>query len=76
MDWYPNEDAVSFFVEDVLPTIRESVQNVKFSIVGGNPSEHVQRLADIDGVVVTGRVPEIKPYFSAATVFRRAITYR
>ena len=69
MDWYPNEDAVFFFVEDVLPTIRESVQNVKFTIVGGNPSAHVQQLADIDGVVVTGRVPEIKHYFSAATVF-------
>ena len=69
MDWYPNEDAVSFFVEDVLPTIRESVQNVKFSIVGGNPSDHVQQFADREGVVVTGRVSEIKPYFSAATVF-------
>ncbi len=69
MDWYPNEDAVTFFVEEVLPIVRKSVQNVKFSIVGGNPSDHVQQLADRDGVVVTGRVPEIKPYFSAATVF-------
>lgn len=69
MDWYPNEDAVSFFVDDVLPTIRENVKNVKFSIVGGNPSDHVQQLADKEGIFVTGRVPEIKPYFSAATVF-------
>lgn len=69
MDWYPNEDAVYFFADEVLPIVRESVQNVKFSIVGGNPSEQVQRLEDRDGVVVTGRVPEIKPYFSAATVF-------
>lgn len=69
MDWYPNEDAVSFFADEVLPIIRESVQDVQFTIVGGNPSEHVQRLADRNGIVVTGRVPEIKPYFSAATVF-------
>ena len=69
MDWYPNEDAVSFFADEVLPIIRESVQNVKFTIVGGNPSENVQRLADRDGIVVTGRVPEIRPYFSAASVF-------
>ncbi len=69
MDWYPNEDAVSFFVEEVLPIIRNSVPDVKFTIVGGNPSERVQRVADMEGVVVTGRVPEIKPYFSAATVF-------
>ena len=69
MDWYPNEDAVSFFADEVLPIIRESVQNAKFTIVGGNPSENVQRLADRDGIVVTGRVPEIRPYFSAASVF-------
>lgn len=69
MDWFPNEDAVSFFVEEVLPIIRDSVSDVQFTIVGGNPSERVQRLADMEGVVVTGRVPEIKPYFSTATVF-------
>ncbi len=69
MDWYPNEDAVSFFADEVLPIISESVHNVKFTIVGGNPSEHVQGLADGDGIVVTGRVSEIVPYFSAATVF-------
>ena len=69
MDWYPNEDAVSFFVEEVLPQIQNSVPDVKFSIVGGNPSASVQKLTDREGVVVTGRVPDIKPYFAEATVF-------
>ncbi len=69
MDWYPNEDAVSFFAEEILPQIQTDVPDVKFTIVGGNPSEQVQRLADMEGVVVTGRVPEIKPYFAEATVF-------
>lgn len=69
MDWYPNEDAVSFFVEEVLPDIQKSVPDVKFSIVGGNPSARVQQLANRKGVVVTGRVLEIKPYFAEATVF-------
>ncbi len=69
MDWYPNEDAVSFFVEEVLPLIQKSVSDVRFSIVGGKPSARVQKLAEREGVVVTGRVPEIKPYFAEATVF-------
>ena len=69
MDWYPNEDAVSFFVDEALPRIQERVPDVRFSIVGGNPSARVQKLADRKGVVVTGRVPEIKPYFAEATVF-------
>lgn len=69
MDWYPNEDAVAFFADDILPGIRSEVSDVRFSIVGGNPSARVQKLAERDGVIVTGRVPEIKPYFAEATVF-------
>lgn len=69
MDWYPNEDAVSFFTQEILPQIQTDVPDVKFTIVGGNPSERVQRLADMEGVVVAGRVPEIKSYFAEATVF-------
>ncbi len=69
MDWYPNEDAVAFFADEVFPRIQEKVPDVAFSIVGGNPSGRVQKLAEQEGVVVTGRVPEIKPYFAEATVF-------
>ena len=69
MDWYPNEDAVGFFADEVLPRIQERVPDVRFSIVGGNPSARVQKLSERKGVVVTGRVPEIKPYFAEATVF-------
>ena len=69
MDWYPNEDAVGFFADEVLPGIQDKVPDVQFSIVGGNPSARVQKLAEREGVVVTGRVPEIKPYFAEATVF-------
>ena len=69
MDWYPNEDAVAFFTDEVLPRIQEKVPDVQFSIVGGNPSARVQKLAEREGIVVTGRVPEIKPYFAEATVF-------
>ncbi len=69
MDWYPNEDAVAFFAEEVLPLIQKSMSDVRFSIVGGKPSARVQKLAEREGVVVTGRVPEIKPYFAEATVF-------
>ena len=69
MDWYPNEDAVAFFADEVLPSVEDKVPDVQFSIVGGNPSARVQKLAEREGVIVTGRVPEIKPYFAEATVF-------
>ena len=69
MDWYPNEDAVAFFADEILSGIQSEVPEVQFSIVGGNPSARVQKLEEREGVIVAGRVPEIKPYFAEATVF-------
>ena len=69
MDWYPNEDAVTFFADEVLPEIHAKLPNVQFSAVGGNPSPRVQKLGENPQILVTGRVPEIKPYFARATVF-------
>jgi len=67
MDYPPNVDAVVWFATEILPVIRRSVPHAQFYIVGNNPSDAVRRLARIDGVHVTGRVPDVRPYvFHAA----------
>jgi len=67
MDYLPNIDAVTWFATEVLPIIRRTKQAARFFIVGSNPSEDVKRLAKLDGVTVTGRVPDVRPYISHAT---------
>jgi glycosyltransferase involved in cell wall biosynthesis len=66
MDYWPNVDAVSWFVENVLPTLRRQHPHIVLTIVGGNPSSKVQRLAQHAGVTVTGRVPDVRPYLKHA----------
>lgn len=68
MDYYPNIDGVLHFTEKVFPRIRAAVPDVEFRIIGSNPTPAVQRLRDIPGVVVTGHVPDIRPYLSDAVV--------
>ena len=68
MSYFPNEDAVVFFAHKVLPLIRASVPDVRFLIVGRNPSRGVQRLRGIDGVEVTGSVPDVRPYLAQSHV--------
>jgi len=69
MDYWPNEDAVAWFADEVFPIIRQRRPNAKFYIVGSNPSERVMALASRDGVVVTGPVEDIRPYIKhAATI--------
>jgi glycosyltransferase involved in cell wall biosynthesis len=66
MDYWPNIDAVSWFAERIFPAIRDAVPNAQFSIVGIRPNEAVLSLARQPGVVVTGGVPDVRPYLAHA----------
>lgn len=62
MDYWPNVDAVSWFASAALPLIRAAHPGVSFHIVGSHPTREVQELTRLDGVHVTGRVPDVRPY--------------
>ncbi|KAB2320139.1 TIGR03087 family PEP-CTERM/XrtA system glycosyltransferase [Betaproteobacteria bacterium SCN1] len=66
MDYWPNVDAVSWFAERIFPAVREAVPAAQFTIVGSRPAEAVLRLARQPGVVVTGSVPDVRPYLAHA----------
>ncbi|HTM03375.1 MAG TPA: glycosyltransferase family 4 protein [Vicinamibacterales bacterium] len=69
MDWIPNEDAMTHFCHDILPLIRRDEPDVTIAIVGRTPTPAVQRLADIAGVEVTGRVDDVRDYIGRAAVY-------
>jgi glycosyltransferase involved in cell wall biosynthesis len=68
MDYHPNEDAVLWFVEEVLPAIRERRPAVSFEIVGKDPSQAVQALGERANVRVTGFVENLGGHVSRASV--------
>lgn len=69
MDYWPNIDAVTWFAREVLPRIRAEQPQVRFWIVGMNPAPAVQALAaEGSGVVVTGTVPDVRPFLAHAQV--------
>jgi polysaccharide biosynthesis protein PslH len=67
MDYPPNIDAVVWFARTILPLIRRHAPGAQFHVVGSNPAPEVQALAGMDGVFVTGRVPDVRPYVAHAT---------
>lgn len=75
MDYYPNQHAMFWFCEHVLPLLREKRPNVKLAIVGADPPPAVRKLGELPGVTVTGSVPQVQPYVtrSALTVAPLAI---
>jgi sugar transferase (PEP-CTERM/EpsH1 system associated) len=68
MSYFPNQEAVIFFAREVLPLIRRSIEGARFLIVGRNPGKGVMELRRIDGVEVTGFVPDVRTYLAKAHV--------
>ena len=70
MDWLPNEDAILYFAEQILPLIKQKVSGVTLTVVGRNPSESLlHTLARCPEIHIVGRVDDIRPYISRHRVF-------
>ena len=69
MDYPPNVDAVTWFVKEAWPRIRARHSELRFKIVGAKPSPEVEALEVVEGVEVTGSVPDIRPYVQEASAF-------
>jgi hypothetical protein len=74
MDYYPNQECMIRFCEQVLPELRRIRPETKLVIVGANPSARIQRLSDHPGVRVTGSVPDVRPYVRASALMVAPLT--
>jgi len=69
MDWYPNRDAVEFFVHRILPRVRSKCPGAKLVVAGRNPPvEFLERFKADSLIEFTGTFPDILPYLWAAQV--------
>lgn len=69
MHYYPNIDAVTYFCANIYEPIRQQYPTVQLQIVGHLPPPEVQQLGQRPGILVTGSVPDVRPYYAQATVF-------
>ncbi|HTI38147.1 MAG TPA: glycosyltransferase [Vicinamibacterales bacterium] len=67
MSYYPNVHAVLRFAKDVFPLIARRVPAARFVVVGANPPATIRALAS-DRIEITGRVPDVRPYYARASV--------
>jgi sugar transferase (PEP-CTERM/EpsH1 system associated) len=64
MDYWANAEAVDWFAKKVFPVIRARKPGTTFYIVGARPTPQVKALGAIEGVTVTGSVPDVRPYIA------------
>ncbi len=68
MDWLPNEDAFLWFYNKVFLHLLKNYPDIKFYVVGKNPSKKVVNLQS-SNLIVTGLVEDVRPYIEKCGIF-------
>jgi polysaccharide biosynthesis protein PslH len=70
MDWLPNEDAIRYFTQEVLPLLKARIPDVSLTVVGRNPHPALVELSRNEpAVIVTGRVADVRPYMERGAAY-------
>lgn len=69
MDWLPNEDAILFFIQEILPELEKDIKDINFTVVGRRPSNHLkQAVKKNPNVTLTGWVDDIRHYLAKSAL--------
>lgn len=68
LDYKPNVDGIAWFVEHVMPRLRQAEPEANLKIVGRQPTQRVLDLDGRPGVEVIGSVPDVRYYLRKASV--------
>jgi len=70
MDWLPNQDAISYFCEEIFPLVKRQVPEAKLWVVGRNPSDRILELSQKnENIIITGTVEDVRPYMVQAQIY-------
>lgn len=68
MDWRANQDAVRWYLNEIHPLVR-SLTDYRLWLIGRNPPGWlIEEAKESGNVVVTGEVPDVKPYLARSSI--------
>ncbi|MGH9387886.1 MAG: TIGR03087 family PEP-CTERM/XrtA system glycosyltransferase [Vicinamibacterales bacterium] len=73
-NYEPNELGAVWLATEVWPLVRQRHADATLTLVGMNPTRRVRELAKDASVVVTGAVPDVRPYLWVAAVAAAPLT--
>jgi polysaccharide biosynthesis protein PslH len=69
MDWFPNRDALEYFVRAIFPLVQKGIPGVRLIAAGRNPAaEFRARFSDVSALEFTGTLPDLRPVIAKAAV--------
>lgn len=67
--WFPNQDALQYFCEDILPLLHAEGQYPAVRWIGKSSEKERQRFASVQGLTLTGYLEDERPELAAAACF-------
>jgi len=64
----PNTEAAMRLISRIFPAVRAKIPDLQLFIVGDQPPTFIKNQNAADGVVITGRVPDVTPYLDRASL--------
>ena len=68
LGYWPNDEAAQRLVKRIMPLVRKDFPDARVWIVGQSPSPELLKLSDGKLNIVTGSVPDVRPYLDMATL--------
>lgn len=69
LSWYPNQDAVEWFLDAIWPTLARERPDRTFTLVGSSPPAKAQEYSGPGTVEATGFVPDVRPYMEQSQIY-------
>lgn len=66
--YFPNADAVLYFIHEILPLIQQKIPDFKLMLLGKDPTPDMLALQS-DAVQILGLVDDTRPYLQSSAVF-------
>lgn len=68
MDAFSNQQAVFYFINEIVPTIKQSFPSLKLFIIGRNPPDEILKLHDNINTFVMGYIEDIRSYIDKSEI--------
>jgi glycosyltransferase involved in cell wall biosynthesis len=70
MGWYPNHDAMEYFLREIWPRLTTEDREFQLTIIGKQPRPELQRMVQADTrVELTGTVDDVRPWLHRAGIY-------
>jgi glycosyltransferase involved in cell wall biosynthesis len=69
MNWYPNREAIRYFLEEVWPLLLADRPERRLSVIGREPPAEVLAATRDGRVRAPGFVADVRPYLAAAAIY-------